>query len=84
MDLIIRPFTPEDHPPALEIHNAIWPDTPQTLEDRLEADGRRHHHCVDLPRPPPPPSLCGSRPRLRRRHPPRRRGRRREWRVTNW
>ncbi|RIH83063.1 Acetyltransferase (GNAT) family protein [Calidithermus terrae] len=46
MDLIIRPFTPEDHPPALEIHNAIWPDTPQTLEDRLEADGRRRADLV--------------------------------------
>ncbi|HEU4743559.1 MAG TPA: GNAT family N-acetyltransferase [Meiothermus sp.] len=38
---MIRPFTPEDHARAVEIVNANWPQDPQTLEDRLEADRRR-------------------------------------------
>lgn len=41
MNLHFRPFTPADHPAALEIGNLNFPAYPQTLESRLEADAKR-------------------------------------------
>lgn len=35
MSLIIRPFSPDDHPATIEINNLNWPDDPTTLEKRL-------------------------------------------------
>lgn len=54
MPLHFRPFTPADHPPALQINNLNWPDSPATLERRLEAEAKRRadlvfeQHVVEL------------------------------------
>ncbi len=37
----IRPFGPDDYPAIVELHNALYPDTPRTVEDTIEADRRR-------------------------------------------
>lgn len=40
-NIVIRAFTPDDHPAAVEIHNLNRPEDPVTLEDRQQGDAKR-------------------------------------------
>jgi len=43
---VIRPFTPDDYPAVVAVHNAAEPDYPETVQEWIHWEGSRAAYCL--------------------------------------